>query len=112
MKSDKISDKTYYRLYGNNKSTGYELIDKSNDKDKIFKEAESLSGKEYYSCMIIDNDGNGDEIIYRKDFTKECTVEFSDNVKPKIEVKTIVFKPSRMKKKEELRKLTQEYVER
>lgn len=101
-----------YKLYGNSKTKGYELIDKSNDKDKIFKEVGNVSSKEYYSYMIIANEGNGDEVIGRKDFTRECTVEYSNNVKPKIEVKSVVFKPTRMKRKEELRKLTENYIDR
>lgn len=43
---------------------------------------------------------------------KECKVEYTNNVKSKYEVNGIVFQPSRMKKKEELRKITKEYIDR
>ena len=101
-----------YKVYGQNKQTGWEKIDSTNDKEKAFKTAENINSKEYYSYMIIQNNGNGDEIIERKDFTRECTVEYVDEVKTKIEVKATTFKPSRMKKKQELRKLTEQYIDR
>lgn len=62
--------------------------------------------------MIIENIGNGDEIIERKDFTRECQVEYVDELKTKYEVKAVAFKPSRMKRKEELRRMTEQYVDR
>lgn len=43
---------------------------------------------------------------------KKCRVEFVDNLKTDVEVKSVVFKPSRMKKKEELRKMAEEYIDR
>lgn len=101
-----------YRIYGQNKITGWENIDVTNDKEKALKTAESISSKEYYSYMIIQNNGNGDEIIDRKDFTRECQVEYVDEVKTKYEVKAVTFKPSRMKRKQELRKLTEQYIDR
>ena len=101
-----------YRIYGQNKITGWEKIDVTNDKEKALKTAESISSKEYYSYMIIQNNGNGDEIIDRKDFTRECQVEYVDEVKTKYEVKAVTFKPSRMKRKQELRKLTEQYIDR
>ena len=41
---------------------------------------------------------------------KKCRVEFVDNLKTDVEVKTVVFKPSKMKQKEELRRMTQDYL--
>lgn len=101
-----------YKVYGQNKKTGWEKIDTTSDKEKAYKTAGSISAKEYCAYMIIQNNGNGDEVIDRKDFTRECRVEYVDEVKTKIEVKAVTFKPSRMKRKQELRKLTEKYVDR
>lgn len=101
-----------YRIYGQNKITGWEKIDSTNDKTKAYETAERISVKEYYSYMIIKNNGNGDEVIDRKDFTRECKVEFVDKVKTKIEVKATTFKPSRMKRKQEERKMFEQYINR
>lgn len=90
-----------YKIYGQNKKTGWEKIDTKKELKEIHKIAATLTGKEYYSYIIIQNNGNGDEVIERKDFTKECTVEYVDEVKTKVEVKAVAFKPSRMKEKQE-----------
>jgi hypothetical protein len=101
-----------YRLYGQNKQTGWEQIDTKKEFKDINKIAEKLTGKEYYSYVIIQNNGNGDEVIGRKDFTRECTVEYVDEVKTKFEVKATTFKPSRMKRKQEERKMFEQYIDR
>lgn len=101
-----------YRIYGQNKQTGWEQIDTKKDLKDINKIAEKLTGKEYYSYVIIQNNGNGDEVIGRKDFTRECTVEYVDEVKTKIEIKATTFKPSRMKRKQEERKMFEQYIDR
>lgn len=101
-----------YKIYGQNKKTGWEKIDTKKDLEEILKIAETIKPKEYYSYMIIKNNGNGDEVIDRKDFTRECKVEYVDEVKTQFEVKATTFKPSRMKKKQELRKLTEQYIDR
>ena len=103
--------KTIYKVYGHNRQFGWEKLDTTPDKDKAFKTATGLTGKEYFSCMIIRNSENGDEIIYRNDFSKECKVEFVDKVETKVEVKAAVFKPSRIKRKEEDRKIFKAYFE-
>lgn len=101
-----------YKIYGQNKKNGWEKIDTTNDKKKAFKTAEHINSKEYYSYIIIQNNGNGDEVIHRKDFTRECTVEYVDEVKTKIEIKATTFKPSRMKRKQEERKMFEQYIDR
>lgn len=103
-----------YKLYAKNRLTGNEKLDSSSDKDKIFKEAEKLNYKNYYSYIIIEHDTelDMDSVLKQKTLGTECSVEYSDNVKSKVEVKAVVFKPTRMKKKEELRKLTEKYIER
>lgn len=101
-----------YRIYGKNKIKGWEKIDSTADKEKAFKTAEGISSKEYYSYMIIENNGNGDNVIAQESLYEECQVEYVDEVKTKYEVKALAFKPSRMKKKENLRKLTEQYIDR
>lgn len=101
-----------YKVYGNSKIKGWDKIDVTPDKEKIFKEAKGLSSKEYYSYMIIENIGNGDTVIAQESLFEECKVELVDNLKTSIEVKATVFKTSRTKKKEELRKLKQDYIDR
>lgn len=101
-----------YKVYAHNKQKGWEKIDSTNDKKKAFKTAGRINAKEYYSYMIIQNIGNGDEVIERKDFTRECTVEYVDELKTKIEVKATTFKPSRMKRKQEERKMFEQYIDR
>ncbi len=101
-----------YKVYAHNKQTGWEKIDSTNDKKKAFKIAGRINAKEYHSYMIIQNIGNGDEVIHRKDFTRECTIEYVDEVKTKIEVKATTFKPSRMKRKQEERKMFEQYIDR
>ena len=94
------------------KKNGWKKINSTPDKKEAFKTAGRINAKEYYSYVIIQNIGNGDEVIATKDFSRECTVEYVDEVKTKIEVKATTFKPSRMKKKQELRKLTEQYIDR
>ena len=101
-----------YRTYGHNKQTGWEMIDTKKDLEEIHKIAATIKPKEYYSYMIIQNNGNGDEVIDRKDFTRECTVEYVNEVKTKFEVKATTFKPSRMKRKQEERKMFEQYIDR
>ena len=56
------------------------------------------------------------KIIKNGKFYDRLEVEYVDKLEPKkeklVEVKTMVFKPSKMKKKEEFRKLTEEYIDR
>ena len=101
-----------YRIYGQNKITGWEKIDVTNDKEKAFETAKSISSKEYCSYMIIENIGNGDNVIAQESLYEECQVEYVDELKTKYEVKAVTFKPSRMKRKQELRKLTEQYIDR
>ena len=44
--------------------------------------------------------------------SKKCQVEYVDNLKTDIEVKAMTFKPSRMKEKEKLRRMTEEFIDR
>ena len=86
--------KTIYKVYGHNRQFGWEKLDTTPNKDKAFKTATGLTGKEYFSCMIIRNSENGDEIIYKNDFSKECKVEFVDKVETDFEVRAKIFRES------------------
>lgn len=50
--------------------------------------------------------------LKNKKIYKECEVEYVDDLKTKVEVKALTFVPSRMKKKEELRRMTEQYIDR
>lgn len=101
-----------YKLYAQKLQGGWEKIAVKETLDKIEKQASKISAHEYYSYLIIKNEGNGDETVKREVLSKECKVEFVDDIKSKVEVKAMTFKPSKMKQKEELRKLTEEYIDR
>ena len=60
--------------------------------------------------MIIEHRKDGDRIARRQELFIECSVEYVDEVKTSFEVKATTFKPSKMKQKEELRKMTEEYL--
>lgn len=83
-----------YRIYGQNKIIGWEKIDSTKDEKKAYELAERISAKEYYSYMIIQNNGNGDEVIERKNLYEECKVEYADEVKTDFEVKAMIFRES------------------
>ena len=101
-----------YRLYAQRQEGGWDKITSDNKLEEIEKEINKLDIKEYYSYMIIKNEGKGDAFFKDGKLSKECKVEYVDNLKTYIEVKGTEFKVSRMKKKEDLRKLTEEYIDR
>lgn len=101
-----------YRIYGYSKKNGRQKIDSTSDKKEAFEIASKINPKEYYSYVIVADIGNGDEVIGRKDFSRECTIEFVDEVKTKVEVKATTFKPTRMKRKQEERKMFEQYIDR
>ena len=98
------------KLYAQNIIKGWELIKTSNDQDEIELLAETINPKEYREYMIIEHSNAGDSIKRRQELYQECEVEYTNNFKKKYEVKAVTFKPSKMKQKEELRKMTEEYL--
>ena len=98
-----------YKLYGQNKITGWQLIKTSDDLDKLNLIAGTLRAKDYFEYMIIEHSEKGDSTVRRQELYDECKVEYVDDVKVSFEVKATTFKPSKMKQKEELRKMTEEY---
>lgn len=99
-----------YKLYGQSKSKGWEIISTKSSLEEINIAINNINPKEYYSYMIIENTKQGDNIIERKEFYEECEVEYADDVKTRFEVKAITFRPSRAKEKQQLRKITEEYL--
>ena len=107
-----------YKLYAQHKLKGWVNEDArikkgnfiSNDLDELELLAEKFDPKEYYEYMIIEHRKDGDRIARRQELSKECEIEYSDDVKVDFEVKAVTFKPSKMKQKEELRKMTEEYL--
>jgi len=100
-----------YKLYAQNKIKGWELIKSSNDLDEVELEAEKITSKAYYEYLIVENSSNGDRTVRRQELYQECEVEYTDDVKVDFEVKAATFRPSRMKQKEELRKITEKYID-
>ena len=105
-----------FQLYAQNKLKGWVSKDDrlgnfiSNDLDDLELLAEKLDPKEYYEYMIIEHTKEGDRTVRRQELYQKCKVEYSDNAKVNFEVKATTFKPSKMKQKEELRKMTEEYL--
>ena len=99
-----------YRLYGQRTEGGYAMIAIKSTLEEIEQEIKEMEG--YYSYMIIENKGKGDNLLRSERLYKECSVEYVDNLKTDIKVNAISFTPSRAKKKEDLRKLTEEYIDR
>ena len=97
-----------YKLYAQKRAGSYEKIEQSTKLKEIRKIAEELDAKEYYSYMIIENNGNGDLMIDTQKLYEECEVEYGE-VKSNIEVKAVNF---RAKNKEQLRKMTRDYIDR
>lgn len=99
-----------YKLYAQNKKGIWKEIDKSNKLEQIQISVDKITPKQYYKYMIKEENKIGDNIIEIKDLYKECKVEFKDEIKTDFKVKGTIFKPSKMKQKEEFRKMTEEYI--
>ena len=107
-----------YKLYAQHKLKGWVNEDArikkgkfiSNDLDELELLAEKLDPIDYFEYLIVEHTELGDSTIRRQELSIECTVEYSDDVKTCFEVNALMFKPSRMKQKEELRKMTEEYL--
>jgi len=111
-----------YRLYAQKQQGGWDKVAIKPNYEKTIKLLDKLKNDGYYAYMIIKNEGNGDEIVERNKLQddeilehegkkyKKCKVERTNDFKSKYEVKGITFTPSRMKQKEELRRLTEDYL--
>jgi len=97
-----------YRIYAHQKNKGWVIVDVKKNKEEAIEVANSLNPKDYYSSLVVEADENGERVIQRKDFTRE---EFVKKLKVDVDDEPIkTYKQSKMKKKEELRKLTQKYT--
>ena len=99
-----------YNVYAHHKIKGMEFIDSKETETEAEALVEYLKKSNYYSFLVVHKMPDRDEVVKRIDLTKECEVEYVDNLKPKYEVKAMTFKPSKMKKKEQLRKEIEDYL--
>ena len=111
-----------YRIYAQKQQGGWDRIATKPTYEHIKLLVDKLKQDGYYSYMIIKNECNGDEIVERNKLQdndiiehngkkyKKCEVERVNDFKSKYEVKGVAFTPSRAKQKEDLRKLTQDYI--
>ena len=104
-----------YRIYGYNKNKGWEIVDIKKDKEESIDYAKSLSGEDYYKYMIIEHDhkNNSDFPIESGELYEECKVKKVNNFKVGLKVKAMEIKPfNRAKNKQELKKITEQYIDR
>lgn len=85
-----------YRLYGQNKITGWEKINEKKKLEQILNTASKLTPNDYYAYIVIENNGNGDNVLIRESLYKEVEVVYED-IKPTIEVKTTTFQVGKEK---------------
>ena len=100
-----------YKLYAQNKITGWQLIKTSDDLDKLNLIAGTLKSNDYFEYLIVEHTEHGDSTVRRQELFQEIPVEYSDDVKVNFEVKATTFKVSRTKQKQELRKEIDKYRE-
>ena len=101
-----------YKVYGNSKINGWEIVANKKSLVDANKIANRLTAEEYYSYLIKESDENGDRIIRQETLKEETEKEKVKSFKEKYKVEIKEKPVSRMKKKEELRKLTEEYIDR
>lgn len=108
-----------FKIYGNNKQIGWEIIANKKTFEEAIKITNRLTTENYYSYLIKETDENGDRIVKQESLYGKCEVEYVDNVKTNVEVRAMEFKvkekerkPSRMKKKEELMREVRDYIDR
>ena len=99
-----------YKLYAQSKQGSWKVIATHTKLSIIEEKAEKLTSKDYYSYIIKETTKEGDRLVKQQTLSEECKIEYVNEVKTDYEVKTIIYKPSKMKQKEELRKMTEEYL--
>lgn len=52
-----------YKVYGNNKSKGWEIIETTSSITKAKKTAENLEARQYYSYIIKESDEKGERLV-------------------------------------------------
>ena len=100
-----------YKLCALSKTKGWVEIKIPNDLDEIHSIIEEeITAKDYYSYVLKERKNNTDSVIETKQLYEKCEIEYSDNVKTRFEVKITTFNSSRAKEKQQLRKMTEEYL--
>lgn len=84
-----------YKIYAEKKIGGYDLITTTGTKIAINKIVNSIDKKIYRSYLIVERINNGDQVIAKEEFSKECKVKFVDNLETNFEIKTTTVVPER-----------------
>lgn len=69
-----------YKIYGNKKVGGYDLIGTSTTLDKAERKAKTINIDKYLTYMIIEETQHGDTVVKQGQVSKECEVEFVDEI--------------------------------
>lgn len=85
-----------YKIYAEKKMGGYDLISTTGTKTAINKIVNSIDKKIYRSYLIVERINNGDQVIAKEEFTKECKVELVDDLETDFEVKTTTIVPEKV----------------
>lgn len=98
-----------YQLYVQTKQGSWEKsYSEQNDLQKLQEKIKQLNKKDFFGYLIIERSSNGDQVIEGGKFFEE-TGEIEVKKPEKLKKQN---KKSKMKEKEELRKLTEKYRER
>ncbi len=102
-----------FRMYKQKRNGGYDKeIIYGETLEELQKIGDSLNPVKYYSYLIVKNEGKGDEPVGNFKLSEPVKVEFVDKDPTNIEVKTHVFKPSKMKEKQKFNKEIEQYIDR
>lgn len=84
-----------YKIYAEKKIGGYDLISTTGTKTAINKIVNSIDRKIYRSYLVVERINDGDQVIAKEEFTKECKVELVNNVETDFEVKATTVVPEK-----------------
>ena len=99
-----------YKLYAKTKQFEWHLIKNCNTLEEVDEEIEEIDKNIYFKYMVKEHTIKGDNYIKSGELYQECKVEYIDNANVSFEVKMTTFKPSKMKEKEELRRMVDKYT--
>ncbi len=96
-----------YRMYGQSKKNGWELISTNRDVRKVREAGECLDKEQFYGYLIIEHDitNDCDFTVEEKLFTKECKVKYVDDLEQETRVVATTFKPAEI-----MRETKEDYV--
>ena len=112
-----------FRMYKQKRDGGYENeIIYGETLEELQKIGDSLNPVEYYSYLIVKNEGKGDEPVGNFKLSEPVKIEFVDKIKTDIKVDITEFgtdgktfkarKPSKMKEKQKFNKEIEQYIDR